>query len=199
MSNSSETAADEPDCGESVEKAQSAEPAESTEPAESAEPAESGTADLGIEGFEQLMALSDDDLEAFSGGVLIGTLDLASFLAPGGGWGGSETPARRAVPIGSRNGLRVTDYKRSWGSTGSDHHVSQRQSFAVDLSNGTSPTAQMLRTARQIAAALGYSWPANGYLQTPRTARGYRAQLIYNSSVVPNHHNHVHFGVRKES
>ena len=181
MSNPNETAADEPDC------------------AEPAELADLQAIDLNIEGFDQLMALSDDNLEALSDGDLIGTLDLASFLAPGGGWGGSEAPARRAIPIGSRNGLTVTSLKRSSGSTGSDHHVSQRQSFAVDLSNGTAPTAQMLRTARQIAAAMGYSWPANGYIHTPRTARGYRAQLIYNSSVVPNHHNHVHFGVRKES
>lgn len=153
--------------------------------------------ELVIAGFDELMELTDESLEAFSDGNTIGTLDLAAFLAPGGGWGGSEAPARRAIPIGSRNGLTVTSLKRSTGSTGSDHHVSQRQSFGVDLSNGTSPTPQMLRTARQIAAALGHSWPANGYIQTATTARGYRAQLIYNSSVVPNHHNHVHFGVRK--
>lgn len=182
MLNPNETAADEPDCAG---------------PVEPAELAELQATDPGIEGFDQLIALTDEDLAAFSGGVLIGALDLASFLAPGGGWGGSEAPARRAIPIGSRNGLTVQSLKRPNGSTGSDHHVSQRQSFAVDLSNGTSPTPQMLRTARQIAAAMGYSWPANGYLQTATTPRGYRAQLIYNSSVVPNHHNHVHFGVRK--
>lgn len=164
---------------------------------EPAELADLQAVELTIAGFDELMELTDESLEAFSDGDAIGTLDLASFLAPGGGWGGSEAPARRAIPIGSRNGLTVTSLKRSTGSTGSDHHVSQRQSFGVDLSNGTSPTPQMLRTARQIAAALGYSWPANGYLQTATTARGYRAQLIYNSSVVPNHHNHVHFGVRK--
>ncbi|HEY0168765.1 MAG TPA: hypothetical protein VGB75_17095 [Jatrophihabitans sp.] len=159
--------------------------------------AELQVVDLAIVGFDELIGLSDEALETFSDGDTIGTLDLAAFLAPGGGWGGSEAPARRAIPIGSRNGLTVTSLKRSTGSTGSDHHVGQRQSFAVDLSNGASPTPQMLRTARQIAAALGHSWPANGYLQTATTARGYRAQLIYDSSVVPNHSNHVHFGVRK--
>ena len=148
-------------------------------------------------GLEPLMALSDTGLLAIRDGARIGQLDLASFLAPGGAWNGSEAPARRAVPIGQRNGLIVTSLKRSSGSTGSDHHVSQRSSFAVDMSNGTGPTPGMLRTARQIAAAMGYGWPANGYLQTATTARGYRAQLIYNSSVVPDHHNHVHFGVRK--
>lgn len=182
MSSPDELAADEPDC------------------AEPAELAELQDVDLDVDGLDELLAMSDDDLEVFGGGgdgAGIGILTLASFLAPGGGWGGSEAPARRAIPIGHRNGLTVTSLKRSTGSTGSDHHVSQRQSFAVDMSNGTSPTPQMLRTARQIAAAMGYSWPANGYLQTATTAHGYRAQLIYNSSVVPDHQNHVHFGVRK--
>ncbi|HEX8767708.1 MAG TPA: hypothetical protein VF714_05015 [Jatrophihabitans sp.] len=179
MSSADELPVDEPDC------------------AEPAELAELQAIDLSVEGLDELLAVSDPDLEALGDGAEIGTLNLASFLAPGGGWGGSEAPARRAIPIASRNGLTVTSLKRSSGSTGSDHHVSQRRSFAVDLSNGTSPTPQMLRTARQIAAALGYSWPANGYLQTATTALGYRAQLIYNSSVVPNHQNHVHFGVRK--
>ncbi len=162
-----------------------------------AELAELTDVGLAVDGIEQLMVLTDDELAAFADGDNVGALDLAAFLAPGGGWGGSEAPARRAIPIGSRNGLVVTSLKRSTGSTGSDHHVSQRQSFAVDLSNGTAPTPQMLRTARQLAAALGYRWPANGYLQTATTAAGYRAQLIYNSSVVPDHQNHVHFGVRK--
>ena len=52
-------------------------------------------------------------------------------------------------------------------------------------------------TTRQIAAAMGYAWPANGNLQTATTRLGYRAQLIYDSSVVSGHGNHVHFGVRK--
>lgn len=122
---------------------------------------------------------------------------LETFLAPGGSWNGSETPVRRAALVGTRNGLTITSLKRSSGNPGSDHHTSQRSSCAVDLSNGTSPTVEMQRTANRIAAAMGYRFPANGYLVTPKTKRGYRAQLIYNSSVMPNHHNHVHFGVRK--
>ncbi|RBY96232.1 hypothetical protein DQ237_10240 [Blastococcus sp. TF02-8] len=122
---------------------------------------------------------------------------LETFLAPGGGWNGSETPARRGALVGTRNGLTVTSTKRNWGNTGSDHHTSQRSSFAVDLSNGTAPTVEMQRVANRIAAAMGYRFPDNGYLQTATTSRGYRAQLIYNSTVVPDHENHVHFGVRK--
>jgi hypothetical protein len=159
--------------------------------------AELSDVEIVITGFEELTALSDAELSALVQGKEAGAFSIASFLAPGGGWGGSEVPARRAIPIAARNGLTVTSLKRSSGSPGSDHHVSQRSAFAVDISNGTSPTSGMLRTAKQIAAAMGYSWPSNGYLQTPRTRLGYRAQLIYNSSVVPNHHNHVHFGVKK--
>ena len=150
-----------------------------------------------IPGFAELMAISDADLSALTQDDEVGVRSLESFLAPGGGWGGSEVPARRAIPIATSNGLTVTSLKRSSGSPGSDHHVSQQSAFAVDVSNGTSPTPGMLRTATQIAAAMGYSWPPNGYIQTPRTGLGYRAQLIYNSSVVPNHHNHVHFGVKR--
>ena len=124
-------------------------------------------------------------------------LGLEDFLAPGGSWEGSELPVRRAIAIGQRNGLVVTSLKRRSGNSGSDHHTSQARSFAADQSNSTGPTPAMLRTARQIAAALGYSWPANGYLTTRTSSRGYRGQLIYNSSVVPGHSNHVHFGVRK--
>jgi hypothetical protein len=159
--------------------------------------AELSDVEIVIPGFADLIALSDAELSALAQEDEAGVLSLESFLAPGGGWGGSEVPARRAIPIATTNGLTVTSLKRSSGSSGSDHHVSQRAAFAVDVSNGTSPTPGMLRTARQIAAAMGYSWPSNGYIQTPRTALGYRAQLIYNSSVVPSHHNHVHFGVRR--
>ena len=166
--------------------------------AEAPELAQLSEIHLNLDDLEQLLALSDADLETLTDGHTVGPLSLDSFLAPGGGWNGSEAPARRSIPVGTRNGLVVTSLKRSSGNTGSDHHVSQRSSFAVDMSNGTRPTPQMLRTAQLIAAALGYRWPANGYINTSTTSRGYRAQLIYNSSVVPNHANHVHFGVRKE-
>ena len=159
--------------------------------------AELSDVEIVINGFAELMALSDAELSALSQPNEVSAFSLDSFLAPGGGWGGSEVPARRAIPIAAGNGLTVTSLKRSSGSPGSDHHVSQQSAFAVDVSNGTSPTPGMLRTATQIAAAMGYSWPSNGYIQTPRTRLGYRAQLIYNSTVVPDHHNHVHFGVKK--
>jgi hypothetical protein len=153
--------------------------------------------EVSIDSVTAVLALSDATLEAFDDTQRIGILGLDSFLTPGGSWAGSEAPARRASQIGTQNGLTVTSLKRSTGSSGSDHHVSQLSSFAVDMSNGTAPTPAMLRTARQIAAAMGYAWPSNGYIETATTAAGYRAQLIYDSSVVSGHGNHVHFGVRK--
>lgn len=147
--------------------------------------------------LSELFSLTAEELGEVQNGAAVGQLSLEGFLAPRGGWGGSETPVRRGIRVGTANGLVVTSLKRSSGSSGSDHHVSQRLAFAADMSNGTRPTPQMLRTAQQIAAAMGYRWPANGYIQTATTSRGYRAQLIYNSSVVPNHRNHVHFGVKK--
>ena len=123
----------------------------------------------------------------------LGRIFLGGCLgAPGGGWGGSVAPVQRAIVIGRRNGLTVTSAKRSWGNTGSDHHTSQRRSFAADMSNGTSPTPQMDRTAQVIAAACGHSGWKGGLLNVQ--ANGYRVQLIWR---YPNHYNHVHVGVRR--
>ena len=119
----------------------------------------------------------------------------AAFLSPGGGWAGSEAPVRRAIRVGRRNGLTVTSTKRNKLSTGSDHHVSQKRSFAADLSNGNQPTPQMDRTARRIAAALGHRGWRGGVLTV--TGQGIRAQLLYRTNVGGNHFNHVHFGCRR--
>jgi Putative peptidoglycan binding domain len=116
------------------------------------------------------------------------------FLRPGGGFGGAEAPVRRAIEIGMANGLTVTSTKRTSGSSGSDHHVSQARSFAADLSNGSSPTPQMDATAQAIAAALGHPEFSAGVLNV--ASGSVRAQLIWRSDVGGNHFNHVHFGVR---
>jgi hypothetical protein len=116
------------------------------------------------------------------------------FLRPGGGFGGAEAPVRRAIEIGVRNGLTVTSTKRTGGSPGSDHHVSQTRSFACDLSNGSGPTPEMDATAKAIAAALGHPDFSAGVLNV--TSGGVRAQLIWRTDAGGNHFNHVHFGVR---
>jgi murein L,D-transpeptidase YcbB/YkuD len=118
-------------------------------------------------------------------------------LTPGGGFGGAEAPVRRAIQIGLSHGLTVTSTKRSSGSSGSDHHVSQAHSFAADLSNGSSPTPQMDATARAIAAALGHPEFRSGVLNVSRGSL--RAQLLWRTDVGGNHFNHVHIGVRSSN
>ena len=116
------------------------------------------------------------------------------FLQPGGGFGGSQAPIERAIAIARRNGLTVTSLKRSSGNPGSDHHTSQPQSYAADLSNGSSPTPEMDRTARQLAAALGRpGWTGGEILNV--SGNGLRVQLIWRTS---GHFNHVHIGCRRQ-
>jgi hypothetical protein len=114
-----------------------------------------------------------------------------NFLKPGGGFGGSEAPVRRAIEIGMANGLTLTSTKRTNGNATSDHHVSQTRSFACDLSNGSHPTPQMDATARAIATALGHPEFRSGILNVTQGA--VRAQLIWRTS---DHLDHVHYGVR---
>lgn len=134
---------------------------------------------------EELLRLLDADED--SGFELV---TCAAFLRPGGAWGGASAPVDRAQAIGSRQGLRVTSRKRNKLSPGSDHHISQRASDAVDLAG---PPGAMDRTARRIAAALGVPNWRGGLLQ--RQCAGVRAQLIWK---YPDHYDHVHFGCRRE-
>lgn len=138
---------------------------------------------------EDNAALAELDIKSTLINILGGGLG-----PPGGGRGGAQDPVSRAAALGRRNGLTVTSRKRSNGSSGSDHHVSQRRSDAVDLSNGNNPTTEMDRTARQIASLIGVSNWQWGVLN--RTVNGYRVQLIYRTNVGGNHFNHVHVGVR---
>jgi hypothetical protein len=114
--------------------------------------------------------------------------------APGGGWGGSQVPIQRAMRVAARNGLTITSNKRNSGSTTSDHHVNQRRSYAADMSNGSRPTPQMDRTARQLAAMLGHPNWRGGVLNVQ--SGPYRVQLLWRTTVGGNHFNHVHCGVR---
>jgi hypothetical protein len=117
------------------------------------------------------------------------------FFRPGGGWRGAEAPGRRAERIGHANGLRTTATKQQRPSNpGSDHDPDQRSAFAVDLSNGTSPTPQMDRTARQIAAAVGRPSYTGGFLPLIYPPHRMRVQLIWRWT---GHYNHVHAGFRR--
>jgi hypothetical protein len=157
---------------------------------------------------QDFSALEDDDLAALDEAAEVDPgaepegpeaperrLGPARFTRPGGGWGGSEAPIRRAIRIAHRNGLVVTSLKRNWGSTGSDHHVGQSRSFAADLSNGSSPTPQMNRTCAQIARALGHPAFRAGILNVVRGS--VRIQMLYKTNIGGNHFNHVHVGARR--
>ena len=113
---------------------------------------------------------------------------------PGGSFGGSEAPIKRAMRIGTRNGLVITSLKRPTASSTSDHSPGQLTSFAADMSNGSSPTPEMDRTAQQIAARLGHPEFRAGNLRV--TLHGYRVQLLWRTDIGGNHFNHVHVGVR---
>jgi hypothetical protein len=115
---------------------------------------------------------------------------------PGGGFGGSEMPIKRAMRIGTRNGLIITSTKRPPGRVNpdSDHHRDQRKAFAADMSNGSSPTPEMDRTARQIATRLGHPEFRAGNLRV--TLHGYRVQLLWRTHIGGNHFNHIHVGVK---
>ncbi len=149
---------------------------------------------LGEEEIRALDELVRADDERRSVGAEARGLTPGQFLRPGGGWGGSEASVRRAIRIATDNGLTVTSTKRSILSSGSDHHVSQKMAFAADLSNGSSPTPQMDKTARDIARALGHPGWRGGVLTTSHGAA--RAQLLWRTTQGGNHFNHVHFGVR---
>jgi hypothetical protein len=114
----------------------------------------------------------------------------------GGGFAGTAKPGKRAMRIAARNGLTVTSTKRNFGSTDSDHHISQTTSYAVDMSNGGSPTPQMDRACHQIAKRLGHPEFRAGNLVV-QIHHGYRVQLLYRTNIGGNHFNHVHVGMRK--
>lgn len=130
----------------------------------------------------------EDDLDADA------PMTIDRLLKPGGAFAGSEAPVRRAMKIATARGLTVTSTKRSSGGSGSDHHLSQKRSFAADLSNGSSPTPQMDATCAAIARALGRPNFRAGVLNV--THGSVRVQMLYRTDVGGNHFNHVHFGVR---
>jgi hypothetical protein len=167
---------EEPDCEQAVEQAEEA--VEALEEAHELEPSD-------VDAVARVLKGEQPGPEVF----------LEGCLGPrGGAWGGASAPVDRAQAIGIRNGLRVMSRKRSSGSSGSDHHTSQKSSDAVDLSNGGRPTPEMDRVAKQIASLLGVpNW--NGGVLC-RVCSGYRVQLLYKTYVGGNHFNHVHVGVR---
>lgn len=79
----------------------------------------------------------------------------------------------------------------------SDHQGNGRDTWAADMSNGSSPTPQMDKLAAAIAKAYHIPWSGSGLVTKVITngGRKYRVQLIYRTMQGGNHYNHVHFGV----
>lgn len=142
--------------------------------------------------LDEALRAGDDDAVCDALEELYGP---AEFFRPGGGWGGSEAPGRRAERIGHSNRLRTMSTKEQRpNNPGSDHDVDQRNAFAVDLSNGRRPTPEMDRTARQIAAAAGRPGYSGGFLELVYNPHRMRMQLIWRYE---GHYNHVHAGFRR--
>lgn len=167
---------------------------------------ERSVSDAGPAGEPDWSVLDADELASLDAALRAGDDDAVvaaleavyapgEFFKPGGGWGGSEAPARRAERIGHANRLTTTSTKQQRPSNpGSDHDVDNKTAFAVDLSNGSSPTAQMDRTARQIAAAAGIGSYNFGFREVVYRPHRMRLQLIYRAA---NHYNHVHAGFKR--
>lgn len=83
---------------------------------------------------------------------------------------------------------------RTWGAATSDHHTTQKRSWACDLSvpGVQVPTPEGHEAARRIGSALGVPNWKGGNLT--KTVNGYRVQVLW---MVAGHFNHVHIGVRK--
>lgn len=78
--------------------------------------------------------------------------------------------------------------------TRSDHEGPPDEAWAVDMSNGYSPTPEMDTLAADIAQKFGIPWDGAGL--SSKIKDGYRYQLIYRTHEGGNHYNHVHFGIK---
>lgn len=120
---------------------------------------------------------------------------------PNGKWGGSKSVASQLAQLGISQGLSATSEKRDRQSTKSggvsDHWTGSLNSYAYDLSNGSSPTKEMDAAARQILRRLGVQWDGHSPVVVSKNVGGYRVQVLYRTQVGGDHSNHVHVGVRK--
>lgn len=126
-------------------------------------------------------------------------------LKGGGGYAGTKKPADTLRDIGTQLGLQVTSSKRNntnpHSGSRSDHDNGNKDAFAYDLSNGSSPTPQMDRAAYRIARQLGIKDYKMGtpIMKSVQVGK-FRYQLIYRGTGAAfggNHMNHVHIGVKR--
>lgn len=77
----------------------------------------------------------------------------------------------------------------------SDHQGPKSVAWAVDLSNGSSPTKEMDAYARRLAKRFNLDWNGSGIVSGWKN--GYRIQMLYRTNIGGNHYNHIHIGVRR--
>ncbi|MDP1916646.1 MAG: peptidoglycan-binding domain-containing protein [Myxococcales bacterium] len=119
----------------------------------------------------------------------------------GGGWGGSQGVADRAVSIARGMGIPVTSTKRDLAATrrvgsttGSDHYTGNTNAYAVDLGVSGSRGTDL---ARRIADAYGIPRSSIGTYNRHTINVGgqrYSVQLLWQ---VSGHYDHVHVGIRR--
>jgi hypothetical protein len=120
-------------------------------------------------------------------------------IRSGGGWGGSENVTNPAVELARRLGVQVTSTKRNStlggeSSTHSDHHVSQKNAYAVDLGvSGAKGDQLALEIAKKYGIPESNIGTSNKHVITTEDGRRFQVQLLWR---VKNHYDHIHLGVR---
>jgi len=100
----------------------------------------------------------------------------------------SLTPAT-VTAANARHSVSTTS-----GNT-SDHKGPPDQAWAVDVSNGISPTREMDELAAAIASAFDIPWQGSGLVNAGNAE--YRIQLIYRTCDGGDHWNHIHLGIKR--
>lgn len=128
------------------------------------------------------------NLEGLAGGMdrFRGALNgLASMAEEFGGMGGAQGNLASAHALAKRFGLMLTSFKRNGPASASYHNVGR----AMDFSNGTGPTPQMLAYARMMAARYGRSLTELIYTPLGFGIKHGKKVAPYAAS---SHYNHVH-------
>lgn len=171
----------------------------------------------GLSLTDVVAGLTGDTLDAKGGGLFSGANALGDSPGPIGDATvdtSGESPKAiidtEVIPLGVLHGMRtaqglpltpanVVAANAAHGSTvtggRSDHQGPPTVAWAVDMSNGTSPTPQMDALAKDLASKFGIPWDGSGLVS--HTRAGIRYQLIYRTLEGGNHFNHVHFGAKR--
>lgn len=138
------------------------------------------------------------------GSQVAGAADAGVRPTGKGRWGGSRLVANVARDVARANGYPNATGKRTpsqnaavGGSPTSDHLTTDQDSFAWDLSNGTtSENERGHSTARKIARKYGVRYVPNSYESGGVASIGgrkFKVQILYGNRI--NHGDHIHVGI----